>query len=110
MGVIVLHLTLTLRDDSLKFMVIIAHTSCFYIYLLTGTLMLIAYPLLLVTAVFFASWMKQTLPKAWFHIHRVLMIISLCCSLLGFMLIFIANKDNATPGLINLNDCVCVLS
>lgn len=109
MEVIVLHLTLTLRDDSLKFMVIIAHASC-YIYLLTGILMVIAYPLLLVTAVFFASWMKQALPKAWFHIHRVLMIISLCCSLLGFMLVFIANKDNATPGLINLNDCVCVLS
>lgn len=109
MGVIALDLTLTLRDDSFELMVILAHTY-HYIYFLTGILMVIAYPLLLVTAVFFASWMKQVLPKAWFHIHRVLMIISLCCSLLGFMLIFIANKDNPTPGLINLNDCVCILS
>ena len=58
------------------------------------------------TAVFFAAWMKPALPKAWFYIHLVLMSTSLIIALIAFMLIFIANKDNPTPGLINLHGCV----
>lgn len=71
-----------------------------------GIFMVIAYPVLMVTAAFFAAWMKPSLPKLWFPIHVSLMITSLATGLLAFALVFIANKDNPTPGIINLKDCV----
>lgn len=68
--------------------------------------MVFAYPLFLATAVFIAAWMKPVLPRAWFYIHSTLMCLSLFVAVLSFIIIFVANKDNPTPGLINLRDCV----
>jgi hypothetical protein len=71
-----------------------------------GILMVIAYPLLLVTGVFFAAWFKPALPKGWFIIHIILNCSSLAIALLSFILVFVANKDNnPIPGIINLHDC-----
>ncbi|XP_019855379.1 PREDICTED: putative ferric-chelate reductase 1 isoform X2 [Amphimedon queenslandica] len=70
-----------------------------------GVLMVIAYPVLLLTAVFFAAWMKPTMPKMWFQVHRALTLASLVVSLTAFAVVFIANKNNPTPGIINLHDC-----
>lgn len=71
--------------------------------------MVIAYPILLVTGIFFAAWMKPAIPKLWFQIHRALMLTSLGIAIVSFMLIFVANKDNPTPGIINLKDCVSTI-
>ena len=79
---------------------------CKSLFLLAGVLMVIAYPVLLLTAVFFAAWMKPTMPKMWFQIHRALTLASLVIALTAFAVVFIANKDNTTPGIINLHDCV----
>lgn len=68
--------------------------------------MVIAYPVLLLTAVFFAAWMKPAMPKMWFQFHRALTLSSLVVALVAFAIIFIANKDNPTPGIINLHGCV----
>jgi hypothetical protein len=62
-----------------------------------GILMIIAWPLLVVTAIFFAAWMKPALPNGeWFQIHRIFMIVSLFATALGFILIFVANAQNIT--------------
>ena len=68
-----------------------------------GILMLIAWPLLASTAIFFASHMKAAFPKGeWFQVHRAFMITSLFLTALGFILIFIAQAHNPTPGLSEL--------
>lgn len=68
-----------------------------------GILMLIAWPVLAFTAIFFAAWMKQALPNGeWFQVHRAFHIAALVVAFVGFILAFIANKDSSTPGLIEL--------
>ena len=68
-----------------------------------GILMLIAWPLMAVLAIFFAAWMRPALPNGeWFQIHRFLMTGSIVVGVVGFVLIFIANRNNSPPGLINL--------
>ena len=64
--------------------------------------MIISWILLATSGVFFASWMKPTLPNGeWFQVHRGLMIGSLFVGALGFVLAFVANaKGTTTPGLI----------
>ena len=40
--------------------------------------MIIAWPLLAVTAIFFAAWMRPALPNGeWFQVHRAVMLGSL---------------------------------
>ena len=68
-----------------------------------GILMLVAWPLLVSTAIFFAAYMKSALPNGeWFQIHRALMIAALFVGASGFVVIFIAQLRNPTPGLIEL--------
>ena len=68
-----------------------------------GILMIIAWPLMAVTAIFFAAWMRPALPNGqWFQIHRILMSGSIFVAALGFLLIFVANRNNTPPGLITL--------
>ncbi|KAL5487302.1 hypothetical protein EMCRGX_G019886 [Ephydatia muelleri] len=71
-----------------------------------GIMMLISWPLLAVTGIFFAAWMKPALgpppmPPKWFTIHRVLMLASMFIGAAGFVPIFIANYG--TKGKISLN-------
>jgi len=68
-----------------------------------GILMIIAWPILAMTAIFFASWVKPALPNGeWFQVHRAFMIASLFIAALAFLLIFVAFRQNAIPGLITL--------
>ena len=68
--------------------------------------MVIAWPLLAVTAIFFAAWMKPALQEGkWFQFHRALMIMSLVIAMIGFVLVFVANRNNSRPGLIEFK-CV----
>ena len=69
-----------------------------------GILMLIAWPLMAVSAIFFAAWMRPALPNGeWFQIHRFLMSGSIVVASIGFVLIFVANRNNSpNPGLITL--------
>ena len=68
-----------------------------------GISMLVAWPLLVCIAIFFASWMRQALPNGeWFKIHRALMIIALFIGASGFVLIFFSQLRSPTPGLITL--------
>ena len=71
--------------------------------------MVIGWPLFAITAIFFAAWMKPSLPKLWFQFHRALMILSLLTVSIGFISAFVANKDNATPGLLGF-ECVCKIT
>jgi hypothetical protein len=69
-----------------------------------GIMMLIAWPLMAVTAIFFAAWMRPALPNGeWFQIHRLLMSGSIIVAVIGFVLIFIANRNNDPPGLISFS-------
>ena len=68
-----------------------------------GILMIIAWPVLAVTAIFFAAWMRPALPNGqWFQIHRAFMLASLFIGAVGFMLIFVAQRNRPDPGLIDL--------
>eukprot|EP00731_Ephydatia_muelleri_P037926 Em0599g4a len=68
-----------------------------------GILMVVAWPVLAVTGIFFAAWMKPVLRNGWwFQIHRSLMMSSVFVSSAALVLVFVANKDNPTPGLIEL--------
>ncbi len=69
-----------------------------------GILMLIAWPLMAVTAIFFAAWMRPAMPNGeWFQIHRFLMTGSIVVAAIGFILIFIANMNNSpVRGIITL--------
>ncbi|KAL5477647.1 hypothetical protein EMCRGX_G024472 [Ephydatia muelleri] len=66
-------------------------------------LMLITWPLLATTGIFFAAWMKPALPPplpaTWFKIHRLFMLASLFIGAAGFIIIFVANVK--TNGLIS---------
>ena len=69
-----------------------------------GILMLIAWPLMAVTAIFFAAWMRPALPNGeWFQVHRVLMVGSIVVASIGFILIFVAYRNGNPPGLLNLS-------
>ena len=83
--------------------------------------MIIAWPLLAVTAIFFAAWMRPALPNGeWFQVHRAVMLGSLFIGAVGFLLIFVGSRDNPTPGLITLGGtnvriqvtmlCMCIHS
>ena len=69
-----------------------------------GILMLIAWPVLAVMAIFFAAWMRPALPNGeWFQVHRAFMLGSLIVGAVGFFLIFVAQYENQpNPGLISL--------
>ena len=71
-----------------------------------GIFMIIAWPVLAVTAIFFAAWMRPALPNGeWFQVHRALMLASLFMGVVGFILIFAAQYNRPTdPGLINLGE------
>ena len=77
-------------------------------FLVLGILMLIAWVLLATSAVFFAAWMKPTLPNGeWFQVHRALMIGSLFVGAAGFIFAFVAHaKNTAIPGLIGFDSKV----
>lgn len=66
-----------------------------------GILMLLAWPLLACTGIFFASYMRPVLSNGeWFHIHRVLMLVALLVASFAFLLIFISQANSNIPGLI----------
>ena len=66
-----------------------------------GILMLIAWPLLAATAIFFAAKMRRALPKGeWFQVHRAFMLTALFLTLLAVVLIFVSQAHNSIPGLI----------
>ena len=67
--------------------------------------MLTAWVLLATSGVFFAAWMKPTLPNGeWFQSHRALMIGSLFVGAAGFIFAFVAHAKNTTiPGIIDFN-------
>ena len=69
-----------------------------------GILMTIAWPLMAVTAIFFAAWMRPALPNGeWFQFHRFFMLGSIFVAIIGFVLIFVANRNREPyPGLIPL--------
>lgn len=74
-----------------------------------GMMMIISWVVLAVSAIFFTAWLKPALIGGmWFQVHRAVMLLSLLLTMVGFMLIFIANKDNATPGLMTFH-CVSLL-
>lgn len=69
-----------------------------------GILMLIAWPLLATTAIFFAAWMRPALPNGeWFQVHRALMLLSLFLASVGFVLIFVSQLHGSPPGLVNFS-------
>lgn len=71
--------------------------------------MIIAWPLLAIIGIFFSTWTRPFLSRGrWFQIHRILMICSLVVAVVGVILVFIANKDNDIPGLIELRSCVSI--
>ena len=82
-----------------------------------GILMMITWPILVNTAIFFASFMRPALPNGkWFQVHRGLMIGALFIGALAFMLAFISQLRSSTPGLVDLGTdrvtvrlegCVC---
>ena len=104
-----------------------------------GILMLIAWPLLAVSGIFFAAWMRPALPNGeWFQvtmdiemhigkayyyhcilcfvfqIHRAFLLSSLFVGAIGFILAFVAHANSNPRGLINLesdnvSDYVCVI-
>ena len=69
-----------------------------------GILMIIAWPIMAVTAIFFAAWMRPALPNGeWFQVHRAFMLGSLFVGAVGFLLIFVAQyQSSPDPGLIDL--------
>ena len=69
-----------------------------------GILMIIAWPIMAVTAIFFAAWMRPALPNGeWFQVHRAFMLGSLFVGAVGFLLIFVAQYQSSPyPGLIDL--------
>ena len=78
-------------------------------YIHTGILMIVAWPLLAVIGIFFSAWTKPALPNGeWFQFHRALMILSVVVAITGFVLPFVANKDNEQPGLIELTCVRCL--
>ena len=68
-----------------------------------GIFMMIAWPILASTGIFFASFMRQALPNGeWFQVHRGLMIASLFVGAAGFVLVFFSQLRSNIPGLIDL--------
>ena len=54
--------------------------------------MIIAWPLIGIIGMFFASWMKPALPNGeWLQAHRALLVTSLFIAIVGFFTAFIAN-------------------
>lgn len=81
------------NEDSVRSGLIRAH----------GIFMWIAWALLAPTGIFFASYMRPALPNGeWFQVHRALMVTSLFVGAIGFLFIFVAQINRATPGLITL--------
>ena len=79
--------------------------------------MILAWPILAYLGIAMARYMKPALPNGrWFQAHRVLVLTSLFFTCVAFLLIFVAFRNNETPGLITLGDmvrlfiplCVCV--
>ena len=80
-----------------------------------GIFMILAWPVLAYLGIAMARHMKPAMPNGgWFQVHRVLVLTSLFFTCVAFLLIFIAFRNNETPGLITLGDmvsafvCVCV--
>ena len=80
-----------------------------------GIFMILAWPILAYLGIAVARHMKPAMPNGgWFLVHRVLVLTSLFFTCVAFLLIFIAFRNNETPGLITLGDmvsafmCVCV--
>ena len=76
--------------------------------------MILAWPILAYLGIAVARHMKPAMPNGgWFLVHRVLVLTSLFFTCVAFLLIFIAFRNNETPGLITLGDmvsvCVCML-
>ena len=81
--------------------------------------MILAWPILAYLGIAMARHMKPAMPNGgWFQVHRVLVLTSLFFTCVAFLLIFIAFRNNETPGLITLGDmvstfvcvvCVCVV-
>lgn len=70
-----------------------------------GILMLIAWPLLGSTGIFFAAYMRMALPGGeWFQVHRAFMLGSLFIASVAFTLIYFSQLHSSTPGLISLTD------
>ena len=72
---------------------------------LHGILMWVAWPVIGLTGMFFALFMRPALPNGeWFQIHRALMVMSLFVAALGFFFIFVAQyRRQPNNGLINFN-------
>ena len=77
--------------------------------------MILAWPILAYLGIAVARHMKPAMPNGgWFQVHRVLVLTSLFFTCVAFLLIFIAFRNNETPGLITLGDmvsafvCVCM--
>ena len=69
--------------------------------------MTVAWSFLAVIGIFFSSWTKPAFPTGqWFQFHRALMVSALVIASVGFVLVFIANKGNDPPGLIQFTSCV----
>ena len=77
--------------------------------------MILSWPILAYLGITMARHMKPAMPNGgWFQVHRILVLTSLFFTCLAFLLIFVAFRNNDTPGLINLGDtvrtfiCVCM--
>ena len=72
-----------------------------------GIFMILAWPVLAYLGIEMARHMKPAMPNGgWFQVHRVLVLTSLFFTCVAFLLIFIAFRNNETPGLITLGDMV----
>lgn len=68
-----------------------------------GILMVAAWPMMAATSIFFAVWMRPALPASvGFLLHRSFAMGSMAIAIIGFVIIFIANMHQSTPGLIPL--------
>ena len=71
--------------------------------------MVVAWPVLAYLGITMARHMKPALPNGgWFHLHRILVISSLCFTCLAFLLIFVAFRNAPTRGLITLGENVSI--
>ena len=63
--------------------------------------MIIAWPLIGIIGMFFASWMKPALPNGeWLQAHRALLVTSLFIAIVGFFTAFInaQHQNDNFPG------------
>lgn len=70
-----------------------------------GILMIIAWPILSGTAIYFSAFMKPVLSKKgqWFYVHEGIMLASVILTAISIAIIFIAHVGRRVSGLVDLS-------